>query len=229
MSRGLALGLVLSALLHGSLLAGFLQRTTAPQLVIASQDTVMNLAMFQPPPPAAPPPPVPPIQRTEPSKPKPVVKKKKPKPKPRPKPKPQPKPQPKPDPEPEPPVEEVVDVPEEPSVQPNSAPAQAVTTPVVSSNKPVLVDKPVFYSRKAPRYPRRALSRGYQGTVLLMLLVSKEGKVLKADVLESSGHSSLDKAALKAVKRWRLKPVVKAGVAVNFRVKAPINFKLENG
>lgn len=92
---------------------------------------------------------------------------------------------------------------------------------------PVLNTQPIYYSQKAPRYPRKALSKGQQGTVLLMLVVNEQGHVIDVDVMQSSGVTSLDKAAAKAVKKWRLQPVKSHGVAVVSRVKVPVRFNLQ--
>lgn len=98
-----------------------------------------------------------------------------------------------------------------------------------ASSEPMLNSQPVYYSQSAPRYPRKALARGQQGTVLLVLLVNAKGYVMEADVIESSGVSSLDRAAKKAVRRWRLQPAQSGGVAVVSRVKVPIKFNLQPG
>lgn len=49
-------------------------------------------------------------------------------------------------------------------------------------------------------YPRAARRAGIQGTVILEVTIDGKGKISGAKVLESSGHSILDAAALRAVK-----------------------------
>jgi len=94
-------------------------------------------------------------------------------------------------------------------------------------SEPILNTEPVYYSQASPRYPRKALARGQQGTVLLMLMVDRRGYVFEVEVLESSGVGSLDRAAKKAVKSWRLQPAENNGVTVVSRVKVPVNFNLK--
>ncbi|MBE9538691.1 MAG: energy transducer TonB [Proteobacteria bacterium] len=50
------------------------------------------------------------------------------------------------------------------------------------------------------RYPRAAVRRNIQGTLELDLMVDSEGGVLDITVARSSGHSMLDKSALKAAR-----------------------------
>jgi TonB family protein len=51
------------------------------------------------------------------------------------------------------------------------------------------------------RYPRAAVRRNIQGALELDLSVDKDGKLLEVSVAVSSGHSSLDKSAIKAAKK----------------------------
>ena len=58
------------------------------------------------------------------------------------------------------------------------------------------------------RYPRAAVRRNIQGTLELDLSVDKDGKLLDVSIAVSSGHSSLDKSAIKAAnKAFSNKPV----------------------
>lgn len=78
-----------------------------------------------------------------------------------------------------------------------------------------------------PRYPRRARSRGEEGRVLIRVSVLGSGRVGGASISRSSGHSSLDRAALKAVKRWRFKPALRGGKPVKAILTVPVVFKLK--
>jgi protein TonB len=78
-----------------------------------------------------------------------------------------------------------------------------------------------------PRYPRIARSRGEEGRVLIRVSVLGNGRVGNAEVTKSSGHGSLDRAALKAVERWRFEPALRAGKPVTATLTVPIVFRLE--
>ena len=55
------------------------------------------------------------------------------------------------------------------------------------------------YLRRNYEYPRRARLAAIEGTVLIEIVVDREGKVLSTRVARSSGHEILDKAALQKV------------------------------
>ncbi len=80
---------------------------------------------------------------------------------------------------------------------------------------------------KHKSYPKIAQRRGWQGTVLLDITVDGNGHVLSAVVNKSSGHESLDKQALKMVKKASPFPtppsVLQGG---NFTLSVPVAFKL---
>lgn len=78
-----------------------------------------------------------------------------------------------------------------------------------------------------PPYPPTAQRRGEQGTVTLRVLVTREGAAAKVNVEKSSGHSSLDAAAVDAVRGWRFAPARQAGQPVEAWVLVPVVFKLE--
>lgn len=78
----------------------------------------------------------------------------------------------------------------------------------------------------APLYPKISRKRKEQGTVLLLLLVSKLGHVESIQIKRSSGFSRLDQAALQAVKQWRFTAASQNGQAIDYWYEMPINFSL---
>ncbi len=78
-----------------------------------------------------------------------------------------------------------------------------------------------------PGYPRLARSRGHEGRVLIQVSVLGNGRVGSARVAGSSGHASLDRAALRAVKRWRFRPALRNGKPVTATIRVPVVFRLE--
>jgi len=86
----------------------------------------------------------------------------------------------------------------------------------------------VSYARIAkPKYPSHARKMGWEGTTLLRVLVNQKGKTKFIEISRSSGFATLDKAAMKAVKRWRFHPARSGTEAVESWVKIPIVFNLE--
>jgi len=86
----------------------------------------------------------------------------------------------------------------------------------------------VRYARIAkPKYPSHARKMGWEGTTLLRVLVNQKGETKFIEVTHSSGFASLDKAAIKAVKRWSFHPARSGKQSVESWVKIPIVFDLE--
>jgi len=79
-----------------------------------------------------------------------------------------------------------------------------------------------------PAYPEVARRRGQEGTVTLEVLVLADGRVGEMDLVASSGYRSLDKAALKAVRRWQFKPATSLSAPVESRVLVPVDFILND-
>jgi len=64
---------------------------------------------------------------------------------------------------------------------------------------------PKALNPKTPDYPESLEDEGVEGSVTLELLISKEGKVLKARVIKSD-HELFSESALKAVKKYKFSP-----------------------
>ena len=78
----------------------------------------------------------------------------------------------------------------------------------------------------APTYPKRSRQRGEQGTVVLHILIKADGSVGQAKLQQSSGFSRLDKAALKAIKRWRYQAARQGGKAIDYWYIQAMTFTL---
>jgi protein TonB len=79
-----------------------------------------------------------------------------------------------------------------------------------------------------PKYPSIATSRGWEGTVYLLVEVSVEGLSEKVTVQRSSGYESLDDSAIEAVEKWKFLPAKRGDTPVSSSVVVPINFILNN-
>lgn len=78
----------------------------------------------------------------------------------------------------------------------------------------------------APSYPESARRRGEQGRVMLRVTVSTEGSPMDVSVADSSGHPTLDEAAVSAVRRWRFTPATQAGRPLVATAEVPVVFHL---
>lgn len=79
---------------------------------------------------------------------------------------------------------------------------------------------------RPPVYPREAVLRRDEGTVIVLIQVSSLGLAEGARVLTSSGHHSLDQAAVDAVLTWRFRPAVRDGRAIPFEMPMRIVFAM---
>jgi protein TonB len=86
---------------------------------------------------------------------------------------------------------------------------------------------PLYKQNEPPLYPLKARRLGYEGIVMLKVLIDEEGRVDDLRVLKSSGHRVLDRAALSAVKKWLFEPGTKGGVEKKMWVKIPVRFDLK--
>jgi protein TonB len=79
----------------------------------------------------------------------------------------------------------------------------------------------------APVYPRRAQTRGIEGYVLLEFVVTKTGAVTDPVVIEASPPGIFDRAAMQAALKFKYKPKVVNGEAIDVAgVRNLITFEL---
>ncbi len=82
----------------------------------------------------------------------------------------------------------------------------------------------LIYSTPAP-YTLTGFKEGIEGTVVLIILVRRDGSVGPANV--SIGlEPSLNRSAARVVRRWKFTPAVRSGTPVEAVVEVKINFQL---
>jgi protein TonB len=80
----------------------------------------------------------------------------------------------------------------------------------------------------APIYPRRAQARGIQGYVIVEFTVTKNGSVKNAKVVKAEPEGIFDQAAIDAAMKFKYKPRVVDGVAMEVAgVQNRISFEIE--
>lgn len=85
-------------------------------------------------------------------------------------------------------------------------------------------EKPVVSRDAQPIYPQSAINAGIEGTVVVTIVVDKNGNVTNAEIFNSIPQ--LDNAALRAARSKTFSPGVVNGSPVNTRMNIPINFNL---
>lgn len=96
-----------------------------------------------------------------------------------------------------------------------------------------LLNRQLYHSQllkwtyKYIRYPKRAVSRGHEGSVRVAVVIDREGNVKNVSEVESSKYSTLNKEALGAVNRAVPFPVIPEGIeGEEFAFSLPIVFRL---
>lgn len=83
---------------------------------------------------------------------------------------------------------------------------------------------PVIVESEPARYTESAREQGIEGTVVLMVLVRRDGSIGGISVSESL-EESLDESAVRTVRRWKFEPATRGGKRVNVVVEIPVEFK----
>lgn len=77
-----------------------------------------------------------------------------------------------------------------------------------------------------PQYPRNELLGGVEGWVKIKFVVMPDGSVSSPKVIDSKPPRVFDSSALRAIKKWKFKPKVVNGIAVEQAGSQIIEFKL---
>jgi periplasmic protein TonB len=76
-----------------------------------------------------------------------------------------------------------------------------------------------------PEYSEEARKAKYQGTCVLMLIVSPDGRTRDIRIARSLGLG-LDEKAIEAVKQWKFEPALKDGKPVSVAINVEVSFRL---
>ncbi|MGH1370543.1 MAG: TonB family protein [Cellvibrionaceae bacterium] len=96
-----------------------------------------------------------------------------------------------------------------------------------------LLNRQLYHSQllkwtyKYIRYPKRAVSRGHEGSVRVAVVIDRQGNIKNVSEVESSKYSTLNKEALGAVNRAVPFPAIPDGIEGDeFAFSLPIVFRL---
>ena len=82
-------------------------------------------------------------------------------------------------------------------------------------------------SRIPPRYPYRAERKRIEGWVKVSFIITEQGTVKDAVVVDAKPKGIFDKAALQAILKWKFKPRITDGRPASTRADQMINFELD--
>jgi len=80
-----------------------------------------------------------------------------------------------------------------------------------------------------PMYPREAAIEGIEGWVKLEFTITASGSVRDARVIDANPARIFNREAIRAILKWKFKPRVVDGVAVDRRATQVIDFSLHDG
>ena len=110
----------------------------------------------------------------------------------------------------------------------SSALSAVVSAPLDLPRRTVTISQGVsegrLQHRVLPEYPAQARTLRVEGPVVLEAMVMEDGSVHDLKVV--SGHPTLARAALDAVRQWRYQPYRLNGKPVAMRTEITIKFKL---
>ncbi len=91
----------------------------------------------------------------------------------------------------------------------------------------IAVEKePQFINQVKPVYPEIARKAGIEGRVVLRVLIDKDGKPQKAQILKNPGTDIFDEAAIASVMQSSYSPAIQNGKPVKCWLTVPIKFTL---
>lgn len=103
--------------------------------------------------------------------------------------------------------------------------AQAQTA-VISPITPAQFDA-AYLQNPTPVYPALSRRLGEQGSVLLSVYVTEDGRAQSVNLKQSSGFDRLDNAAIDSVQRWRFAAAKQGERLIASWVQVPVKFVLE--
>ena len=97
--------------------------------------------------------------------------------------------------------------------------------PVQTEQPPAepVFEPPVVINRIEPVYPKKALKRAAGRTIILKLLISESGRIIRVTVDQGVPVPELEAAAVSAVLRWRYRPATEDGDPVKAWTTAEFN------
>ena len=77
-----------------------------------------------------------------------------------------------------------------------------------------------------PFYPEEARVRGWEDAVAVRYIIGKDGRVKSVEVIEKPEREVFQKSVVSAIRHWRFRPLIKAGVPQEVIHELVIYFKL---
>jgi protein TonB len=105
----------------------------------------------------------------------------------------------------------------------NSPASGALTKGAPEGTGRQLIGKPTYIVKPSPSYPAESRNSREQGLVVLRITVNATGRPMHVEILKSSGYPRLDRAALEAGWRCRIR-----NASAGDQFARPLRFNLQN-
>lgn len=99
----------------------------------------------------------------------------------------------------------------------------AATTAGCSGDRGIERPRPLF-AESPVEYPLRLWDQGIEGSTLVRVLVNETGGVDSVVVVESSGHSEFDSAAVEGARAMEFEPATREGQPLRVWARVPVHF-----
>ena len=83
-------------------------------------------------------------------------------------------------------------------------------------------------SQDYPLYPEEMRRKGIEDQVIVRYTIGKNGRVIDVQILDHAVNSIFDDVTVEAIKRWRFRPMIKNGKAVEVVHDLGVNYQLMN-
>jgi protein TonB len=105
----------------------------------------------------------------------------------------------------------------------------AIQTPTLDTAVAGNLQQAIPLYKVKPQYPLRALRRSIEGRVTLKFDIDETGKVINVQIIDSQPKRIFDRAARKAIRRWKFQPKQVDGKAVRQTgMTQTIEFEIRN-
>jgi protein TonB len=82
-------------------------------------------------------------------------------------------------------------------------------------------------SQVYPIYPENARLRHWEDSLIVRYVIGKDGRIKDVQVISHAERTLFEETAVKAIRNWRFRPLIKDGQATEVVHELTVNFKLE--
>jgi protein TonB len=88
---------------------------------------------------------------------------------------------------------------------------------------------PMFpLSQVYPAYPEEGRLRNWEDECVVRYVIGKDGRVKEVSIVKHAQHDTFEKEAIRAIRHWRFRPMVKDGVAQEVVHELTVFFRLDS-